>query len=511
MKSSRLVKSRLTIAFAIMAIGVAGIYAINFDPDGFKDESILAMLPLVGVVYFLLIRKIANPIEQIKFCTEKILNGDMEHRVDIGTNNELQAICDAINKMADNILNASDFIKNIEDGNLDIAYNSTKEEGDTEAETDPLEGALLSMRAQMKKIEADDKERNWTSEGLAKFMDLLRTDQNDLKKLCDSIVSSLVKYVGANQGGLFIVSDIEREEQEQELELIACYAYDRKKFVEKTVRLGEGLVGQTYLEKETIYMTNIPNEYVNITSGLGQANPSSVLIVPLKVNEDVFGIIELASFDEFPRYKIDFVEKLGENIASTISGVKGTEKTRRLLEDSQQQTEELRAQEEELRQNQEEMQATQEALQRKQDELAVSQEESEAIFENSIDAIIVACNDGVITNMNSAAKELFNIQVDEFGQNGREYFIQDIIRKFDPKNPKAFVDRRKRTKAYDSNGSMLNIEMYLNQVELGGDCNFMAYIRDIGKEIDKEQQIAENLMQLDELKVELKTLQEHSA
>jgi PAS domain S-box-containing protein len=101
---------------------------------------------------------------------------------------------------------------------------------------------------------------------------------------------------------------------------------------------------------------------------LGDANPTSVLIVPLKLNEQIFGVVEIASFTEFRDFEMDFVQKIAESIASTISTVKVNARTQRLLEESQEMTEQMRAQEEEMRQNMEELQATQEEMQRGQSE-----------------------------------------------------------------------------------------------------------------------------------------------
>ena len=181
------------------------------------------------------------------------------------------------------------------------------------------------------------------------------------------LIASLVTYLKANQGGIYVVEESEQASQVS-IQLASCYAYSRKKFVDQSYSPGQGLIGQAYLEKEYIYLTEVPTDYIRITSGLGESTPRAILIMPLKVNDKVEGLIEIASFTRFDQYQIAFIQKAGENIASFIQNYRINEKTRKLLEESQNQAEMLRAQEEEMRQNLEELAATQEEMHRKESE-----------------------------------------------------------------------------------------------------------------------------------------------
>jgi PAS domain S-box-containing protein len=188
----------------------------------------------------------------------------------------------------------------------------------------------------------------------------------------------------------------------------ACYAWDKKKFLNHKIYRGEGLAGQAWQEGDMVYLTEIPQNYIKIASGLGDANPTSVLIVPLKVNDQIFGVVELASFNAFQDFEKEFVQKIAETIASTISTVKINARTQRLLEESQEMTEQMRAQEEEMRQNMEELQATQEEMQR-------SQAETDSTLSAIHGSQLVAeyAVDGSLTKVNSNYLELFGYTQDE--------------------------------------------------------------------------------------------------
>jgi len=327
-----------------------------------NTTSILGVILLiVGVILaFSISSTITKPINYLRAIIDRLGQGDLV-KIDKSkmSNDEIGDMATSLSSMAEGFGKITVFAENIGDGKYDSEFKPL-------SESDMLGNALLEMRANLKKVAEEDKKRNWSTSGLAKFGDILRSYNDNFEKLADEIISNLVKYISANQGALFIIEANSANSEEEYMELAACYAWDKKKFLEKKIYKGEGLSGQAWIEGDVIYLTEVPNDYVSITSGLGEANPRSVLIVPLKLNDEIHGVIEMASFKEYEDFEIEFVERIAENIASTISSVKVNERTSKLLEESTMMTEQMRAQEEEMRQNMEELQATQEKIQRDQ-------------------------------------------------------------------------------------------------------------------------------------------------
>ncbi|MGK7396139.1 MAG: GAF domain-containing protein [Candidatus Cyclobacteriaceae bacterium M3_2C_046] len=305
-----------------------------------------------------LIRSVVGALKQPTELLQKLSLGELTEQINY-EDNEIGEIVKGSNQLSLNLNSASNFAQSIGEGNFDFQFKPTSEK-------DILGNALVQMRNKLKLISEEDRKRNWTTEGLARFAEISRK-YDDIKSLGLHFISGLVKYLNINQGGLFIFND--EDESNPFLELIGCYAFDRVKHVQKKVAIGQGLVGQCYREGETIYLLEIPQDYIFIRSGLGGANPKSILVVPLKVNDKIEGIVELASFDHFEKFEIEFVEKVSEVIASTFSSMKINVRTKRLLEESQQRSEEMKSQEEEMRQNMEELEATQEEMHRKQNEI----------------------------------------------------------------------------------------------------------------------------------------------
>ncbi|MDN5212860.1 PAS domain-containing protein [Fulvivirgaceae bacterium BMA12] len=376
---------------------------IRAESDNLTKMAVISavIVIIVGLVGgFLLARSITKPINYIKDIIVKLGEGDLPDDQSRKFNNdEIGEMAEAVENLVNGLKSTSSFAENIGKGNYDAEFAPLSEK-------DVLGNSLIEMRDNLKSVAEEDKRRNWSTSGLATFGEILRKNNDNIEKLSDDIITNLVKYLNCNQGGLYIIN--QENEEEPCLELKACYAWDKKKYLEQRVLIGEGLTGQCWLEKDTVYLTEVPDDYITITSGLGEANPTSILIVPLKINDEVFGVMEIASFNEFESYEIEFVEKIAESIASTVSSVKINEKTQRLLEESTEMTEQMRSQEEEMRQNMEELQATQEEMQR-------SQSESQGIL-NAINSSLASVEfkpNGEIVDANQQFLSIFGFTLEE--------------------------------------------------------------------------------------------------
>ncbi|MDF9797516.1 outer membrane murein-binding lipoprotein Lpp [Catalinimonas alkaloidigena] len=336
---------------------------------------VAAILLIIGnVLTFRFSDNLAKSINKIQDRLRLLSEGKMTDQLEVKRNDELGMMMVSMNNLVAGMNRYTTFAKQIGEGTLDSDYQLLSEE-------DVLGNELIQMRNKLKANAEDNERRNWITGGLAKFVEILRKNSENLEVLGDEILKHIADYMKVNQGAIYILD--EEESDTAYLKQIATYAYGKKKFISSKIEVGEGLVGQCFLEKEKIILTEIPNDYIRITSGLGDAPPSFIAILPLIHDEEVMGILEIASFHELRDYQFDFLEQLCQSISSTVSSLRVNIRTKMLLEESQGMSNQLQAQEEELRQNQEEMQATQEEMARKQKELeqinSQQQQEIEAL------------------------------------------------------------------------------------------------------------------------------------
>ncbi|HEY8935951.1 MAG TPA: GAF domain-containing protein [Cyclobacteriaceae bacterium] len=333
-------------------------WSLFFSGENFP-AIVASLLVVIGIGYFVyhyFKKEIIKRIIFVRETQEKLSRGEMVHIEDSSINeDEIGQIIKTLSVLAENIKEKAAFADEIAKGNLQASLQDVDEK-------DILGNSLTNMRNQLKTSTEADKQRNWSAEGIGQIGVLLRSYQNS-DDLYYSIISFLVKYVNANQGGIFLAN-----ENDETLELKACYAYEKRKFIAKTISVDEGLLGQCFKERGTIYITDIPQQYITITSGLGGSSPKSILIVPLKTADAIFGVMEIASFNVFNKHEIDFIEKISESIASSVGAVLVNERTKVMVAQLQEQTEMMKSQEEEMRQNMEELAATQEEMLRKEQE-----------------------------------------------------------------------------------------------------------------------------------------------
>ncbi|HEY9006317.1 MAG TPA: GAF domain-containing protein [Ohtaekwangia sp.] len=328
-----------------------------------------------GILAASFTRRMNFKISSIREAIMALAVGSFRHNIALSGNDELTDMAASLNILKEDLMKKTAFAEQVRNGNLEVQYQPNHED-------DQLGHSLLKLKENLQAVKEEDQKRNWTTDGLARFVDVLRSNKN-MASLAHDVTRNLVQLIKANQGAIFILTD--DQDGNQHLEMLACYAFNRTKHLTKKIAIGEGLIGQAFLEKETIHLKEIPEEFVRITSGLGEANPRNILITPLKANEEVVGIVEIASFRQFQQHEIAFVEKIGENIAHTILSYRTAEHTQHLLNESHEQAESLRAQEEELRQNQEELQTTQEEISRKYN--ALFKQLAELNYESKFDQL----------------------------------------------------------------------------------------------------------------------------
>jgi methyl-accepting chemotaxis protein len=402
----------------------------------FKILLVFILVLIISLVLTKFFREsIIHRLNILKNSMSKLVEGINAGKQEIIWHDELGETIEVYNGLNTRINNASDFALQLSEGNYDAQFESQSDKDSFGKALNTLKQKLLNNKTDADKRAKEDTIRNWTNEGIAKFNDLLRQSNNDIKNLSYILIENLVEYLGANLGGVYIVEG--ESENTKAINLVASYAYDRRKYTTKTIEIGEGLIGNCYLEKKPIHLRRIPEDYIEISSGLGKSIPRALYIAPLMLDQEVLGFLEIASVEDFEEHKIDFVNKLSENIAATFATVNLNSKTAILLEESKRRSNEIAQQEEEMRQNLEEMQATQEELARIRDEeeqktmsLKREIENSRALILQLVNQIegevVIKDSSGFVVMVNNNAALSFNTNSEKLlGKPDSEIFLID--------------------------------------------------------------------------------------
>jgi len=344
----------------------------------------------------------SNLTEQVRGIAKvvtSVAKGNLRQKLSIDAKGEVAQLTDTINEMIDtlaifsdqvttvarevgaegklggqaNVPGASGTWKNLTENVNQLAANLTTQvraisevasavtKGDltrtigveAKGEVEALKDTINQMISNLKATTLRNQEQDWLKSNLAKFTQMLQ-GQKELNSVTKRILSELAQVVNA-QHGLFYIMEQQENFMDSKLKLIAAYAFRKRKDVSNEFAMGEGLVGQCALEKERILLTNVPNNYIQIGSGLGEATPVNILVLPVLFEGNLKAVIELASFDSFSQTHQDFLEGLTESIGIVLNTIETNSRTEDLLAQSQSLAGELKSQQEVLRKTNEEL------------------------------------------------------------------------------------------------------------------------------------------------------------
>ncbi len=216
---------------------------------------------------------------------------------------------------------------------------------DAQGEMAALKDTINEMINNLKETTRKNTDQDWLKTNVARFTSMVQ-GQRDLLTVCKLVLSELAPLVNAQQG-IFYINDAPQEDSPV-MKLFASYAYRERKSVANRFASGEGLVGQCALEKERFVLTNVPQDYIKISSGLGEATPLSIVVLPVLFEGKVKAVIELASFHNFSDIHLAFLDQLTESMGIVLNTIAATMRTEELLKQSQALAEELQSQQSEL-------------------------------------------------------------------------------------------------------------------------------------------------------------------
>lgn len=469
--------------------------------------GILLFAIMLGI-YVLILRVTKSRIKKIDASLSQISEGDIPEKLggDFGMFNDTARLTTSL---IDYMHDVSNFAEKLGEGEFQSAFEK-------KSDKDLIGNSLIQMRDKLTEVAEEDKVRNWMNEGQTKFNDIIRQNSDDFEKLTDSLVDNMVKHIKGSQGTLYIVND--NDESHKFLELKSAYAYDRKKFVEKKIEIGEGLAGQVFLEGKTLHLDKINEEHFDIKSGLGISKPSNVIIVPLKDEDSIEGIVEIATFKEFQQYEVEFIEKIGSTIASSLRSVKTNDNTKRLLAETRQREEEMKAQEEELRQNMEELAATQEQLERIRQEEGAKAEKTQSKFEMMMEVlnhmpaqVYVKDNNAKYILLNNSYAESHNSTVEDMiGKDDFDFFSESEAREHQKTDDKIITTGETFEllphKWTDKNGLTRFIKVHKASVDLhsNGERGIIGVIFDVSDQENTKQREEMLMGEIEKLKKQIK-------
>lgn len=353
------------------------VVPINVILDDVRNESIISVLVgllgllILGFIIWYVARMITNPLVK----TTKVLNnlalGNLKatENIKINTHDELAEMGRAVNTLISSMKASTSFANRIGEGKLEESFAPL-------SKNDMLGNALVNMRGKLRELNSITSKNNWLQESIVKVSEVLQGEKT-FDQLGNEILIQLAGILNIPIAAIYI-------NDRETLKLIASYAYNIRKSNSNEFKFGEGLIGQAALEKKPILFSNIPEDYIAITSGLGQIKPSSIYILPLVYQKKIVGVIEVAGSNDFNEDHLGFLNQISESVAIAFRSIGLRTEMQDLLSKTQIMASELKEQQEELvgantelKSQTEALRVSEEELQQQQEELRVTNEELE--------------------------------------------------------------------------------------------------------------------------------------
>lgn len=224
------------------------------------------------------------------------------------------------------------FIKNLADRNLHVTVPDLNLSNESVAISDSLR--------KLQEVCQDSDLENWVKENVGKiFVELQQAES--FFDLSQKFISQICPLLEAGHGIFYIFHN-------DKLRLLSSYGYRERKDCNQHFSIGEGLVGQCAMEKKLIQLTNPPNDYIKINSGLGEATPKSIIVLPVLHCDKLVGVLEIAAFHNFSRAQQSLLDALMPMLAMSFEILERNVRTKRLLEESQIQAERMMQQKKQL-------------------------------------------------------------------------------------------------------------------------------------------------------------------
>ena len=285
------------------------------------------------IIYFLN-QSVSKPINELSEIANQIAEKkDYSIQIHREGSDEISRLYQSIDTMLKEINHQQQTIQNINQ-DLEKKIQERIQELKTEAE-------------KSRQLTEELKNKQRIDEGILKFAEIIASNAyNNIERWGDNLLYHLVKFVQADMAALYITDD--NIDKNTKLKLISSYAYDVKTMLKRAFEAGDGITGQAVKNKEIVYLTDLPEGFLKVSTILGEASPSCILIVPLIAENQVQGVFEIASLKILTDNEIHFIKKVAETTAFTLLVIKNRENIQKLLSEAQDKNERLEAQEKEM-------------------------------------------------------------------------------------------------------------------------------------------------------------------